>query len=163
MAVGVKLNETAVSKYNFYTDDYYFLETTNTGKPLGFIPKEYENPSELYVYPIKQTEFVVHNWKNGAITVYSKTESGDFVKVITLINNYGNKVAENVELKALFYNNQDIEIISESMGLDAISAYDKKKVILTISKPSISGVWFETIVIVNEKIVDKQKSNDIFD
>lgn len=163
MAVGVKLNETAVSKYNFYIDGYYFLETTNRGKPLGFIPKEYENPSELYVYPIKQTEFVTHNWKNGAITVYSKTETGDFVKVIAFINNFGNKTAENVELKALFYNNQDVEIISESMSLRGISAYDKKKIILTIPKPSISGTWFETLVIINEKIVDKQKSNDIFD
>ena len=59
--------------------------------------------------------------------------------------------------------NQDVEIISESMSLGDISAYNKKKVILSISKPLISGTWFETIVIVNEKIVDKQKSKDIFD
>ena len=163
MAVGVKLDKDAVSRYNFYTDSYYFLETTSEGKPLGFIPKEYESPSELYVYPIKQTEFVTHNWKNGVVTIYSKTESGDFVKVIAFIENFGNKTAENIEFKGLFYDNQDLELISESMVVGNISAFDKKKVILSVPKPLGLNAWFETRVIINGKIVDTQKSNDKFD
>jgi predicted transglutaminase-like cysteine proteinase len=163
MAVGVKLDKDAVSRYNFYTDGYYFLETTNEGKPLGFIPKEYESPSELYIYPIKQTEFVTHNWKNGVITVYSKTESGDFIKVIAFIENFGNKTAENIWFKGLFYNTQELELMSESMVVDDISAFDKIKVILSVPKPSDLGTWFETRVIINGKIVDTQKSNDKFD
>ncbi len=163
MAVGVKLNEDAVSKYNFYTDNYYYLETTNKGKPLGFIPQEYKSPSELYVYPIKQTEFITHNWKNDAITVYSKTESGDFVKVIAFIKNFGNINVKNIEFKGLFYNNQELEIISESIIIENIDAFDKKKVILSVSKPLDPGTWFETRLLINNKIVDTQKSNDKFD
>lgn len=163
MAVGVKLDEDAVSRYNFYTDSYYFLETTNEGKPLGFIPKEYESPSELYVYPIKQTEFVIHNWKNGVVTIYSKTESGDFVKVIAFIENLGNKTAENIEFKGLFYNNQELEISSESIAVGDIYAFDKKKVILSVPKPTNLDTWFETRIIINGKVVDTQKSNDKFD
>jgi len=163
MAVGVKLEKDAVTRYNFYTDGYYFLETTSEGKPLGFIPKEYESPSELYVYPIKQTEFVTHNWKNGVVTIYSNTESGDFVKVIALIENSGNKTAENIEFKGLFYDNQELELVSESMVVGDISAFDKKKVILSVQKPLDLDVWFETRVIINGKILDTQKSNDKFD
>lgn len=163
MAVGVKLNEDAVSKYNFYIDNYYYLETTNKGKPLGFIPNEYESPSELYVYPIKQTEFITHNWKNEVIIVYSKTESGDFIKVIAFIKNFGNINVKNVEFKGLFYNSQDLEIISESITIENIDVFDKKKVILSVRKPSDPEAWFETRVIINKKIVDIQKSNDKFD
>jgi predicted transglutaminase-like cysteine proteinase len=164
MAVGVKLDKDAVSRYNFYKDGYYFLETTTEGKPLGFIPREYESPSELYVYPIKQTEFVTHNWKNGVVTIFSKTESGDFVKVIAYVENYGNKTAENVDIKGIFYydKNLESELTSESITVGDISAFDKKKVILSVSLPGLSA-WFETRVIINGKIVDTQKSSDKFD
>lgn len=162
MAVGVKLDKNAIPRYNFYTDNYYFLETTNPGKPLGFIPNEYNSPYELYVYPIIATEFVVHEWKNGVVTIYSKTESGDFVKVIAYIENFGNKIAENIEFKGLFYNNQEIEIISETITIDDIPAFDKKKVILSVPKSSDLNTWFETRIIINGKVVDTQKASDKF-
>jgi hypothetical protein len=163
MAVGVKLDNDTITKYNFYIDNYYFLETTNQGKPLGYIPNEYESPSELYIYPITITDFVIHNWKNGVITIYSKTECGDFVKVIAYIENLGNKIAENIEFKGLFYNNQNFELTSKSIIVGNISTFDKKKVILSIPKPSDLDTWFETRIMVNGKVIDIHKSNSNFD
>ena len=163
MAVGVKLDKETVPKYNFYTDNYFFLETTNEGKPLGFIPKEYKSPTELYVYPIKQTEFITHNWKNSIVTIYSNTESGNFVKVIAFIENLGNENAKDIKLKGLFYNNQDYVLISESIVVGDIPAFEKKKIILSIQKPSYIDIWFETRVIINSKVVDIQKSSYKFD
>jgi len=162
MAVGVKLSKNAVPKYDLYTDGYYFLETTTEGKPLGFIPKEYESPYELYVYPIKQTEFVTHNWKNGVVTIFSKTEQGDFVKVIAFIENFGNKTAENVEFRGLFYSSTGTILLYEDITIDIIPAFDKKKVILSVSLPTVTDSWFETRIIIDGKIVDTQKSNNSF-
>ncbi len=163
MAVGVKLDNDTITKYNFYTENYYFLETTNQNNPLGYIPNEYESPSELYVYPITITDFVIHYWKNGVITIYSKTECGDFVKVIAYIENLGNKISENIEFKGLFYNNQNFELTSESIIVGNISAFDKKKIILSVSKPSDLDTWFETRIISDGEVIDIHKSNSNFD
>jgi predicted transglutaminase-like cysteine proteinase len=162
MAVGVKLSKNAVPKYDLYKDGYYFLETTTAGKPLGFVPKEYESPSELYVYPITQTEFVTHNWKNGVVTIFSKTESGDFVKVIAFIENFGNEPAENVKFQGVFKSGEENALLSEEIFIDIIPAFDKKKVILSVSLPAVTNSWFETRIIIDGEIVDTQKSNNSF-
>jgi predicted transglutaminase-like cysteine proteinase len=162
MAVGVKLDEDDVSKYDFYTDGYYFLETTNKNTPLGFVPKDYESPSELYVYPIKQTDFVMHKWKDDVVTIFSKTESGDFVKIIAFVENLGNKTAENVNFQAVFYTNEGLIILSEDKFIGDIPAFSKEKVIISISLPKVANSWFETRVVVDGEIVDTQKSKNSF-
>jgi hypothetical protein len=164
MAVGVKLGKDDIPNYNFYTQDYYYLETTTSGKPCGFIPSNdgFANPSELYVYPIKQTSLVTHSWKDDVVTVFSKTEQGDFVKAIALIDNFGNETAENVVLKGLFYTDEGLTFPFDEMFVGNIEPFDRKKAILSVELPSEPDLWFETRVIVNDEIVDTQKSKNTF-
>lgn len=162
MAVGVKLDKNAVPKYDFYTNGYYFLETTNENTPLGFVPQNYESPSELYVYPITERAFVTHNWKNDVVTIFSKTELGDFVKVIAFVENFGNKTAEDVVFQGFFYSNKGDILLTEDKNIGDIPAGDKIKVILSIALPQDDNSWFETRIIIDGEIVDTQKSKNSF-
>ena len=160
MAVGVKLDKDEISK-SFYTQDYYYLETTKD-IDCGTVPPDFSNPSELYVYPILKTSFVTHNWKDDVITVFSKTEQGDFVKAIALIDNLGNETAENVEFKGVFYTDAELLLTSESTNISQIEPYDRKKAILSVELPSEADSWFETRIIIDGVTVDTQKSKNTF-
>ena len=81
MAVGVRLSEDAVQGYSYYTEDYYYLETTTGDAEVGFVPSKYRSPSELSVYDISLRPLVFHDWLDGVLTIYTNTELGDFVKV----------------------------------------------------------------------------------
>ena len=163
MAVGVKLEKNDIPNYGFYTKGYYYLETTTEGKPCGFIPNDYKSPSELYLYPIIETSFVTHNWKDDLVTIFLKTEQGDFVKVVAFVDNLGDATAENVDFKALFYTDSGFVLASETTTIGSIQPFDREKVVLQIERPSSDfDAWFETRVIVDNEVVDTQKSKNAF-
>jgi len=162
MAVGVKLSESDVPNYDFYQDDYYYLETTTAGKPVGFIPNDYKSPSESTLYLISSRPLLFHNWKGGSITIYTNTEIGDFVKVTTIIENKGKTTANNIIIKGVFTTSYDFEEKSEQETISSLEPGMKKKVILSVDVPKYSTTWFKTLIYLDGKVVDEKESASSF-
>jgi hypothetical protein len=164
MAVGVKIDNNGIyKKYDYYIEDYYYLETTTPNHKCGYIPNSFSNPSELYIYPIEQRSFVIHNWKEGHITKITGAEQGDFVKVVAIVENLGNKTAENVNLKGVFYSVVgDIALNSDTVFIGDIEEFDKKKVVLSVLSPNGIDARFESQIIINGLVIDTERSENSF-
>jgi len=163
MAVGIQLSESAVPNYDHYhREGYYYLETTTAGKPVGFIPNEYKSPSELTIYPISSRPLLIHNWEGGSITIYTNTEMGDFVKVITIIENKGKTTANNIIIKGVFTTSYDFEEKSEQETISSLEPGMKKKVILSVDIPKYSTTWFKTLIYLDGEVVDEKESASSF-
>ena len=163
MAVGVKLGEEELPNYDYYVEDYYFLETTTKGNTCGNIPHEYRQYNDsATIYPISDRPLLMHDWKDGTITIYTNTEIGDFVNVKVIVNNLGITTARNVLVEGAFITlsgdkaNYEITIISE------LKPNEKKKISLSIDIPKSTITNFKTRIYLDGKIVDEQESVSTF-
>jgi predicted transglutaminase-like cysteine proteinase len=161
MAVGVKLSKDAIPNYDFYVNDYYFLETTTSGKPCGFIPTESRNLlSNLTIHEISIRPLLIHNWENDKISIFKNTEMGNFVKVKLFVENLGIETAYNSKLTAGFYNEDEINMNSKSFIISKIDPGSKKKIILSVNIPRNEITWFKTkLYLNNEKVEEKQSAS----
>jgi len=161
MAIGVKLNE-KLSGYEYYTDSYYFLETTTKGKPLGFIPSEYKSHCNLTVYHISSRPLLFHDWKNNSITIFTNTELGDFVKVKLIVENLGSATAEDVLVKCGFYTQSDLELNAKTKTISSLEPMMKEEITLTADIPTGITTWFKTRIYLDNEVVDEQESASPF-
>jgi len=163
MAVGVKLSEESIPKYDFYAEDYYFLETTTTGKPCGFIPLENRNEiSNLTIHTISSRPLIIHNWINDKIAIFKNTDMGDFVKVKLYLENLGSDDANYVKITAGFFDKNGNDINSESKIISILNPNSKKKVTLSVNIPKDEITWFKTRVYHDSDIVEEKQSASSF-
>lgn len=158
MAVGVKFEDTTLPGYSCYASGYYYLETTTPGKPVGFIPSDYRNPDELTVYPVYSRPYLLHNWVNDVVTIYTNTELGDFVKVLAIVENHGNATANNIMIEGVFYRSSSgVDIKSNTATVTSLESWMKKKVVLTVDIPKGYDTEFKTNLYFNGEIVGEPK------
>ncbi|OGS41193.1 MAG: hypothetical protein A3K77_05690 [Euryarchaeota archaeon RBG_13_31_8] len=163
MAVGVNLSKNAISQYQYYVDNYFFLETTTEGKPCGFVPNEYKDlVSEVIIYPIVFRPLLIHHWENNAIMIYSNTERGDFVKVKAVIENLGSTTAEDFKVEGAFYNSLGVKANYESLEIGTLEPGMKKELTLNVSIPKNLTTWFKTRIYIDNEVVDEKESASSF-
>jgi len=163
MAVGVRLSEEDIPNYEYYIEDYYFLETTTKGKTCGFIPLEYrEYNDSATIYPITNRPLLIHSWKEGTITIYTNTEIGDFVNVKAIIENLGIISARNVLVEGAFITANGFKANYENIVISDLDPGIKKKVTLSIDIPKSLTTYFKTRVYLNSEIVDEKESVSSF-
>ena len=162
MAVGVKLKEDEVSDYDHYINDYFYLETTSEGKPLGFVPNDYRSTIPMDIYPVYPRPLIFHEWKDDVIAIYSNSEIGTEIKVIAIIQNYGAVEAEDLVLEAFFYLDYGLELNNKETVVSSVKPYSKEKVLLTLSLPKKYKPWFKTRIYLNGQLVDEQQSASKF-
>ena len=154
MAVGVQLGEDDSSN-EYYVDNYYFLETTTVNKPVGFIPSEHKNPSNLSVYPITKRPLIFHEWKDNVLSILRNTELGDFVKIHVIVKNFGSKSADEVDVKAAFYtiNNVGLNIVTNT--ITSLDPGNKQEITLIVNIPSSISTSFITRTLFDGEITDE--------
>jgi hypothetical protein len=157
MAVGVELIET-LSGYEHYTGNYYFLETTTLGKPLGFIPNGYKSLSNLTVYPISSRPLLFHNWKNSSLTNFND----ELVKVTLIVENLGSATAENVLVKGGFYTQYGLELNPKTSVISLLKPMMKEEITFTVDIPPGLTTWFKTRIYLDNEVVDEQESASPF-
>lgn len=162
MAVGVHLSENAIPDYEYYTDDYYFLETTAPGSSCGYVPSSSQSPSELTVYPVSSRPLLIHSWKDGNLTIFYNTVQGDFVKATLIVENLGSKTAENIKVKGAFYTTYEQELNAKSEIISSLKPGMKKEVTITADIPSGVTTWFKSRVYLNNRVVDERESASSF-
>ena len=162
MAVGVSLSQNMLPDYEYYTGSYYFLETTTKGKPVGFVPNEYKSPSEIDVFPISSRPLLIHHWRDNNLTIYTKTDLGDFVKVTTVVENLGRTTAKNVNVEGAFYTENGLELNTKMNRISLLEPGTKKEITLKVDIPKGMTAWFKTRIYLNGEMVDEKESADSF-
>jgi hypothetical protein len=153
MAVGVHLADEA-SAFDYYVDEYYYLEATRSGAVLGFVPKEYKELTNVTVYPLSSRSLLVHSWKNA--TLYSRDDDR-FVKMKILVENLGSAAAFDAEIHGMVESQNSI-LNHESSILPSIFPREKAVVDLTISVPAGYSLMLKTQVFVDGELVDEKES-----
>jgi len=163
MAVGVKLSKEEIPNFDYFVEDYYFLETTTKGKYCGFIPHEYIGSNDsVTIYPISNRPLIMHNWKDGTITIYTNSEMGDFVKVVAIIKNLGVATARNIRIEAAFCVQSGANVNYKSSTFFDIDPGINKKVTLSIDIPKSITTFFKTRIYFDGEIVDEKESASSF-
>jgi predicted transglutaminase-like cysteine proteinase len=162
MAVGVQLEEDELPYYDYYIEDYYFLETTTTTPSCGYVPSSYQSPSELSIYPITSRPLLIHNWKEGHLSIYSINGKANSIKVTLVIENLGVSTAQNVLVKAAFYSNHDQEINAISETISSLEPGMKEEVTIICNVPLSVTTWFKTRVYYDNVLVDEHQSISSF-
>ena len=158
MAVGVHLDESE-SIFDYYIEEYYFLETTSTGWILGKVPPEYKNLSNVTIYPISTRPLLVHSWKNA--TRFSGSDESDYVKLKIIVENLGRVSASNFKILGAFYNQNNIFNQEETL-VPSLAAGNKKIVDLKVNVPQGISTTLKTQIHLNNKIVNEKESNSSF-
>jgi hypothetical protein len=159
MAVGVHLNET-ISVYSYYIDQYYFLETTALSMPLGKIPLEYQDLSNVTVYPISSRPLLVHSWKNA--TRFTMSTGADYVNVTMIIENIGTAATSNIEVRGAFYDKTSRIYNQETMNVSSITAGQKRLVEISVDVPQLIPTTLKTQLFLNGMMVNQRESTSRF-
>ena len=162
MAVGVSLSENMLPDYEYYTGSYYFLETTKEGKHVGFVPNEYKSSTEIEVFPISSKPLLIHRWRDNNLTIYTKTDIGDFVKVTIVVENLGRINAKNVNVEGAFYTENGLELNTKMNRISFLEPYTKKEITLKADIPKTMKTWFKTRIYFDGEMVDEKKSASPF-
>lgn len=162
MAVGVNLSDDAVPHRSYYTDGYYYLETTTEDASVGFIPSQYKNPSESEIYPVSSRPYIRHTWVDNVFTIFTKMNTGDFVKLDVIVENDGRATAYNVRVEGAFVTTTGLTIQSEEYVVSSLKPGRRQKVTLTIDMPTIVSTTFKSRVYLNGELVDSKESSESF-
>jgi len=160
MATGVKLDEGPAS-YDPYIDDYYFLETTTKRHLVGYVPNDYSSTYGVTVYPISSRPLLLHNWKDGLVSIFTNTQLGDFVKATVFVENFGKDTAEEIKIKAGFYAG-GLKLNIQTETISSLGPGMKTKKILVAYTPSGFTTTFKTQLYLDDELVDEHESKSSF-
>ena len=159
VAVGVHLDESATI-FDYYIEEYYFLETTSEGWILGKIPPEYKDLSNVTIYPISARPLLIHSWKDA--TRYSSSDGADYIKMKIIVENLGQEAASNFKIWGGFYSEDDIFFNQETTLISSLAAGTKKIAELTMDVPQDISTKLKTQIRLNNEVVHKRESSSSF-
>ncbi|MCK4332475.1 MAG: hypothetical protein KAV40_02725 [Thermoplasmatales archaeon] len=159
VAVGVHLDESATI-FDYYIEEYYFLETTSTGWILGKIPPEHEDRSNVTIYPISTRPLLIHSWKDA--TRYSSSDGADYIKMKIVVENLGQETASNFKIWGAFYSQDDIFFNQETTSVSSLAAGTKKIIELTMDVPQAISTNLKTQIHLNDEVVHERESSSSF-
>lgn len=160
MVVGVHLEQN-LSDYEYYIDEYYYLETVKENMVLGEVPTLYQKISEeAIVYPLIQRPIISFEWKKAdGIVVDGKL---DFVKLKILIENIGNTVGEKITITGAFYSTDNLEYNKKEMSLSSLYSGEKKQFSLKINAPKEILAILKTKLFLDDVLIDEKQSVESF-
>ena len=163
MAVGVNLSEGAVPHYHYYTNGYYYLETTMEESPVGFVPSQYRTTSsDSEIYPISSRPYIRHTWINNVFTIFTKMNTGDFVKLDAIVENDGRSTAYNIRMEGAFVTSIGLTIQSNDYIISSLKPGKKQKVTITVDIPQTVLTTFRSRIYLNGEVVDSKESSEPF-
>jgi len=164
MAVGVQLSEDAIPNEEFYYSDYYYLETTKEKANVGHITRDFERDKieSLDVYEIADKPYLIHQWIDNVLTIYTNTKYGDFVKIDMIMENHGRSTANDITVEGVFISSKyNFELNSEKVSISSLEAGKKTKLTFTADIPSSTST-FESRIIYRGRVVNTRESSETF-
>jgi len=160
MAVGVHLEQN-LTDYEYYIDEYYYLETVKENMVLGEVPTLYQKISEeAIVYPLIKRPIISFKWiKAEGIVVDGKL---DFVKLKLFVENIGTTVGEKITITGAFYSTDNLEYNREEISLSSLNSGEKKQFSLKINAPKEISAILKTKLFLDDIIIDEKQSVESF-
>ena len=156
MVVGVHIDE-KLTEYDYYIDEYYYLETTNKGRVLG---QYYSTPKKITVYPLTSRSLLHQKWKKAEGII--SNEKVDYVKLKIVVENLGNIVADNIEITGAFYSLDNKEYNQEKTRIFSLQSGEKKQVDIQLNVPLGLSTILKTQLYMNGILVEEKESETQF-
>jgi len=160
MAIGVHIDQN-LSDYNYYVDEYYYLETIEKNRVLGDVPLLYSKiAEEAVVYSLNQRSILRHEWKDAdGISVNGRL---NLVKLKFIVENIGNTLAENIMITGGFYSSNNAEYNQEKIIITSLQPGEKKQVALKLNVPKGVSTILKTKLYIDEELVEEKQSTTSF-
>jgi hypothetical protein len=159
MAVGVHLDEN-LTAFDYYIDEYYYLESTRFPSPLGSIPNEYQDLTNISLHPLFSRPLLVHSWKNA--TRFTGTDDSDYVKLKIIVENLGRETAYSVEIQGAFYSQNTVSFNQESTTIPVISPQTKQIIDLQVNVPQHIPTTLKTKIFLDNMLLHEKESSGQF-
>ena len=159
MAVGVHLDENA-SVFDYYIDEYYYLEATRFPSPLGSVPSEYKDLTNVTIHPLAARPILIHSWENA--TRFSGTDGSDYVRLRIIVENVGRTTAQDIEVTGAFYTQSETGLNQESSLLSSLFPGEKKELTLHVNVPQGISTTLKTQIYLDNVLVHEKESSDHF-
>ena len=160
MAIGVHVDQN-LSDYDFYVDEYYYLETIEKNMVLGDVPSLYRDiAEEAVVYPLTSRPILRYEWKDvDGILVNGKL---DFVKLKFIVENIGNATAENITITGAFYSTNNVEYNQETISIYSLQPNERKQVTFKLNVPKGVSVILKTKLYLDDILIEEKQSSSKF-
>jgi hypothetical protein len=156
MVVGVHLDENLI-EYDYYIDEYYYLETTNKGRTLG---QFYNTPRKVTVYPLTSRPLLHQEWKKAeGIVINGRV---DYVKLKLVVENLGNIASDDIKITSAFYSSEDKEYNLIETNLSSIKPGEKKQLDIQLTTPHGISTILKTQIYMNGIFVEEKESETKF-
>ena len=160
MAVGVHIDQN-LSDFNFYIDEYYYLETIEKNMVLGDVPTLYHSiAEEAVVYPLTSRPVIHHEWINAeGIFLDGKL---DLVKLKFIVENSGNRIAENVMVKVAFYSSNNAEYNLKKENVSLLPPGEKQQISFNLNTPEGFSSILKTKLYLDNRLIEEKQSSTKF-
>jgi len=159
MAVGVHLDNVS-GAYNYYVDQYYFMEMTAANSPFGKVPPEYQGLSNATVYPISLRPLLIHSWMNA--TRYKISTGLDYIKIKMLVKNLGSTSASSYEIRGAFYDETNYSYNENIVSGSFIDKEDQQIIDLQVTIPKGVSTVLITKIYLDGIMVHERESSSHF-
>ncbi len=160
MAVGVHLEKEEINYYDYFIDEYYYLETTRDRWVLGRIPDEYKEIEEVEIHPLSPRPIILHNWDNA--TRFTGSDGSDFIKMKIIIENHGITDANNLKVAGAFFDNLNNSYNEKTTYVSVVEAHKKKFITIQLDVPQGFISTLKTRIYLDNELVHEKLSTDTF-
>jgi len=159
MAVGVHLSEDATS-FEYYLDEYYFLETTRNRWVVGKVPDEYVGLVNASSYPITMRPVLLHTWDDA--TRYTTSDGSDYVRMKLIVENIGSGAVLNFGVQGAFFTPDNQSRNPRSVIVYGLAAGLKEQVQLEMDVPQGVTSILRTEIVLDGLVVHVKESTSTF-
>jgi len=159
MAVGVILEDP--SGFEPYIDGYYFLEATRPNWIVGKIPDEYQDETNITVYPVDNHPIITHSWKQAVS--YSMEKDDDYVKITVIVKNLGGSTDSNLRMHAGFIPVGSSQWLQEQqIALDDVPPNSAQQYRFRLIIPEGYTTNLKTRIFQDSLMIDEKESSSTF-
>jgi hypothetical protein len=159
MAVGVHLSEDATA-FDYYIDEYYYLETTRNRWIVGKVPDDYVGLTNASAYAISTRPVLLHTWDDA--TRYTTSDGSDYVRIKIIIENIGSGAALNFDVQGAFYTSTNQSRNPNTVIVYGLEPGVKEEVRLEMDVPQGVTTILRTQLVMDDVVVHEKESTSTF-
>ncbi|UCF50117.1 MAG: hypothetical protein JSU91_01150 [Thermoplasmatales archaeon] len=159
MAIGVNINQ-ELSKYDYFINEYYYLETTYEDHELGDSSGAWPDIDEVTIYPLTSRPLLHHEWKKAeGVILNGKT---DIIKLRLIVENLGTKEANEIRIDGAFYTSAGQKYNLEKSSISTLKPGEKKQINLQLNVPHGKSTILKTQIYMNGILIEEKESETQF-
>ncbi|MBU0497551.1 MAG: hypothetical protein KKC68_00665 [Candidatus Thermoplasmatota archaeon] len=159
MAVGVHLPSDATG-FDYFLDEYYFLETTRNRWVVGKVPDEYVGVTNATAYPITSRPVLLHTWRDA--TRFTTSDGEDYIRMRIRVENIGSGPIQNFVVQGEFMTVDNMSRNPRNVVVYGLEPGLQVEVGLEMDVPVGVTTVLKTQVVVDGRVVQEKESTSTF-